>query len=142
VSESVLLVLAGGLVGILASAVPVILQRSLAAADRRRAHDAQALDSAVRKLMAWQDYAALTLSRGNTAAVQERLAESDLEWEADLTLIPDQEATQALVTMVREVYFFGGVYRDDPDVMERSGLMMNLLDRVIASARKKRRELA
>jgi len=74
--------------------------------------------------------------------VQERLAESDLAWEADLSLIPDQEATQALVTMAREVYFFGGVYRDAPDVMERSALMMKLLDRVIVSAQKKRRELA
>jgi hypothetical protein len=92
--------------------------------------------------MAWQDFANLALSKGDTGSVRERLRESDLAWEADLSLIPDQAATQELVTMVRDIFFFGGVYRDAPDVMERSAHLMRLLDRVISSAQKKRRELA
>jgi hypothetical protein len=142
VTESFWLVFAGGVIGIAGSVIPLLLQRRWARVDRRRAADAKALEAAVQKLMAWQDFANLALSKGDTGSVRERLRESDLAWEADLSLIPDQAATQELVTMVRDIFFFGGVYRDAPDVMERSAHLMRLLDRVISSAQKKRRELA
>lgn len=141
-TESFWLVFAGGVIGIAGSVIPLLLQRRWARVDRRRAADAKALEAAVQKLMAWQDFANLALSKGDTGSVRERLRESDLAWEADLSLIPDQAATQELVTMVRDIFFFGGVYRDAPDVMERSAHLMRLLDRVISSAQKKRRELA
>jgi len=52
VTESVWLVIAGGAVGLVASVIPLLLQRRWAREDRRRAADAKALEAAVRKLMA------------------------------------------------------------------------------------------
>ncbi len=117
VVTEVWLVIAGGLIGFFGSLIPVILQRRWASQDRRRATDAKALEAAVHKLMAWQDYAMKAIGSGETASARDRLIELDRAWEADLSLIPDQEATQELLTLSREIFFAPGWYRDAPDAM-------------------------
>lgn len=142
VTESVWLVLAGGAIGIVSSVVPLLLKRIWERADRRRASDRAALESAVRKLMAWQDFAVRSLGSGDTAAAEKRLRELDTEWEADFGLLPDQEATRAILSLSKEIFFFGGLHRDSPDAMEKQSRLMTLLDRALLSAQRKRRELA
>ena len=141
-TESFWLVIAGGVVGLVASLVPLLLQRRWQAEDRRRAVDAKALDLAVHKLMAWQDYAVKALGTGETESARTRLIELDTSWQADFSLVPDQQATEELVRLSREIFFSPGWFRDAPDSMERMDRLIRLQDRVIASAQKKLRELA
>jgi hypothetical protein len=141
VTESVWLVIAGGVVGIVASLV-LLLQRGWQREDRRRAADAKALEAAVDKLMAWQDYAMKALSSGETGSARDRRIELDTSWEADFALIPDQEARRELIALSRDAYFFAGARRAAPDLMERTDRLIKLQDRVIQSAQTRRRELA
>jgi hypothetical protein len=141
VTESVWLVIAGGVVGIVASLV-LLLQRGWQREDRRRAADAKALEAAVDKLMAWQDYAMKALSSGETGSARDRRIELDTSWGADFALIPDQEATRELIALSRDAYFFAGARRAAPDLMERTDRLIKLQDRVIQSAQTRRRELA
>ena len=145
VPESVQLVLVSGAIGIAGTLIALVLQRRWAVDDRRRNLDRMALEAAVKKLMAWQDMAVKLLSAGDVgdiASADRRLRELDELWESDWGLIPDQEAVQELVRLSREVYFFSGAYRDDPQHRDAFDRLITLQDRVIASAQKKRRELA
>lgn len=137
--HDVLLVLAGGAVGLAGSLVTLVLQRLWSIDDRRRAYDARALEAAVRKLMAWQDFATKALAGSDTVAAEKRLRELDTEWESDFDLIPDRAATRELIDLSREVFFFRGAYRQaDPPAFDR---LIALLPRVIESAQKARRKL-
>lgn len=142
VAESFWLVIAGGLVGIVSSLIPLYLKRRWDAEDRRRVVDAKALEAAVHKMMAWQAFAVGALGSGETGPARERLIELDKSWEADFSLIPDQEAVQQILTMSRDIFFFSGWLREQPDAVERMDRLITLQDRAILSAQKKRRELA
>ena len=92
--------------------------------------------------MAWQDFAVTTLGSGETTAARERLKERDRAWEADFSLVPDREATTELIALSRSIFFSPGWSRKAPDSMERMNRLIELQDRVIESAQRKRRELA
>ena len=61
VTEAFWLVIAGGIIGLASSVISLAIQRHWRTEDRRRAVDSKALDAAVHKLMAWQDYAVTAL---------------------------------------------------------------------------------
>lgn len=137
--RDILLVLAGGLVGIAGGVVTLILERWWDRGDRRRAYDARALDAAVKKLMGWQDLAVRLLGSGDIEAAHARLLELDALWESDFDLIPDQEATRELLALSKAVYASPGQRAKSTEPMSR---LIFLLDRVIKSAQEKRRTLA
>lgn len=141
-SESVLLVLAGGLVGVVAGLVPLALQRLWAGQDRRRAHDARALDSAIRKMMGWQDIATKLIAGSDVSSAEQALVALDAEWEADFGLIPDQEAATEIINLAKWIRLAPRSHRDSPDAMEKMSRLIQLQDRVLRSARKRRRQLA
>lgn len=135
------LVIAGGLVGVLGSVVVQVLQRRWALNDRRSKADAQALDAAVRKLMAWQDYAVKRLAGSSTADADKRLLELDALWEADFSLIPDQKATRELMALAKEIFFLGSAGHDSGSKIMAMDRLFVLLGTVIESAQRKRRQL-
>ncbi len=139
-TESVWLVLAGGLVGLVSGLVPLVLQHRWDGEARRRVADRTALEAAVKKLMAWQDLAVKSLGSGEIGEAQQRLRELDALWEADFDLIPDQVATREILALSRDIFFFGG--KGAPDAMGRMNRLIELQDRAILSAQQKRRELA
>jgi hypothetical protein len=137
--DSFWLVIAGGLVGLVSGVVPLLLQHRWDGQARRRAADAKALEAAVAKMMAWQDYAVKTLGGSDTGSARQRLVELNPSWEADFGLIPDQDATREILALSRDIFFFGG---ESPDRGERMNRLIALQDRAILSAQQKRRELA
>lgn len=137
--HDVALVLAGGLIGLVGSLIPLVLQRRWAIEDRRRAYDARALDAAVKKLMAWQDLATKMLAGSDWSDADKRLRELDALWESDFDLIPDKAATREMADLSREVYLFrGGFSKPDAETFDR---LFRLLPVVIESAQKARRKL-
>ena len=139
------LVLAGGLIGLLGSLVPLVLQRWWAVSDRRRVVDRAALEAAVERLLAWQDHAVKLLAGGSTAESEKRLLVSDRLWEADLDLIPDRRATRELLALSKQVWLSATLVGLAPELkaqMDAMNRLIQLLGLVIRSAQKKRRDLA
>jgi hypothetical protein len=137
--RDVALVLAGGLIGVLSSLLALILQRRWTVADRRSATDLEALDLAVGHLMAWEAKALSVLSGSTDDAVDARLREFDLRWEADMRLIPDRESATELLSRCRGVLLVPP--REPEAIMAEAARIEALGARVLDSARKRRREL-
>jgi hypothetical protein len=97
------LVVAGGLVGLVASLVPMMVQRSWARNDRRRAADAEALAATVEVLTAWKDVALRIVSGDDPSEAHKRSLALDARWEADISLIPDREAAKKLLDLAKSV---------------------------------------
>lgn len=141
------LVVAGGLIGLLGSLIPLGVQRWWAVSDRRRVLDRAALEATVEKLLAWQDFAVKLLTGGDVAEAEKRLLASDALWEADLDLIPDRAAARELLALSKQVWLNrpGGIGRgsiDAPANMDAMNRLIALLEQVLRSAQKKRRDLA
>ena len=140
--HDVALVLAGGLVGLVSSLGVLALQRLWSVADRRNAADSEALDLAVRALMAWQANALVALTSGAADAdAQKRLRALDERWEADGSLIPDREAADELLRRCKLILLSPREAHESTGMGEFNRLIA-LGDRVLNSARKRRRDLA
>jgi hypothetical protein len=136
------LVVAGGLVGLVASLVPMMVQRRWAREDRRRAADAEALAATVEALTAWKDVALRIVSGEDAQEVHERSLVLDARWEADISLIPDREAAKKLLDLAKSVQLLPRRHTEGDAAMVTSSQLIALHERVIESARRKRRELA
>jgi hypothetical protein len=142
VDRDVMFVLAGGLIGLLSSVVALSLQRLWAIRDRRNRPDRAALDVAVRALMAWQATALAALNGKQNVDAEQRLVKLDERWEADATLIPDREAAEELLRRCKLILLAPRGARESPAVNAEFDELIRLGDRVLNSARERRRELA
>jgi hypothetical protein len=136
------LVVAGGLVAVVSGLVPLVVQRRWAREDRLRAADAQALPATVEVLTAWKDVALAIVSGDDPRKAHERALALDAKWEADLSLIPDREAANKLLDLAKSVQLTPRRHSEGDSAMITSSQLIALHERVLESARQKRRDLA
>jgi hypothetical protein len=136
------LVVAGGLVGLVASLVPMMVQRRWARDDGWRAADAQVVADTVAVLTAWKDVALRIVSGEDAREAHKRSLELDARWEADITVIPDHAAAENLLALAKSVQLAPRRHTEGDAAMATSNQLITLHERVLASARQKRRDLA
>lgn len=136
------LVVAGGLVGLAASLVPIMVQRRWARDDRRRTADAEALAATVEVLTAWKDVALRIVSGDDASEAHKRSLALDARWEADISLIPDREAAKKLLDLAKNVQLLPRRHSEGDAAMATSSQLIAMHERVLESARRKRRDLA
>ena len=140
--DALLLILAGGVVGFIASILGLTLQRWWAMQDRRAAIDREALDLAMLQLMAWQAVALGILSGKPDTAAEKRLSELDVHWEADPRLIPERQAAAELLRSCKAVILAPRYSAEREDALAEHARIIELGDRVLGPARDRRRKLA